>query len=312
MGGGGGSYYDFSSGKSAEEIQSEKAREAESEVQGRKYRSDVNGFLGEVLARSNDRDADAQAERLERICSAVHRDIEGKVSILFGGSVQKNTYVKGFSDIDGLLLIDNTELQGKSPSEVIAFIKNRLEERYPNSTIIEGGCSVKITLSGDEIQVIPALKTKSGFKICDEETGGWSSVIRPLKFAKALTEANKDSGGLAVPAIKIVKNIISQLPEQKRIKGYHLEAIASDAFRGYSGQKDRMSATKHLISACVNSVQRPIADITGQSAYVDEYLGAVRSVKRRNVADAFTRIQRRMNAADSSASVQAWKELFND
>jgi hypothetical protein len=312
MGGGGGSYYDFSSGKSAEEIQSEKAREAGSEVEGRMYRSVVNGFLGEVLARSNDRDADAQAERLERICSAVHRDIEGKVSILFGGSVQKNTYVKGFSDIDGLLLIDNTELQGKSPSEVIAFIKNRLEERYPNSTIIEGGCSVKITLSGDEIQVIPALKTKSGFKICDEETGGWSSVIRPLKFAKALTEANKDSGGLAVPAIKIVKNIISQLPEQKRIKGYHLEAIASDAFRGYSGQKDRMSATKHLISACVNSVQRPIADITGQSAYVDEYLGVVGSVKRRNVADAFTRIQRRMNAADSSASVQAWKELFND
>jgi hypothetical protein len=312
MSGGGGSYYDFSSGKSAEEIQSEKAREAGSEVEGRMYRSVVNGFLGEVLARSNDRDADAQAERLERICSAVHRDIEGKVSILFGGSVQKNTYVKGFSDIDGLLLIDNTELQGKSPSEVIAFIKNRLEERYPNSTIIEGGCSVKITLSGDEIQVIPALKTKSGFKICDEETGGWSSVIRPLKFAKALTEANKDSGGLAVPAIKIVKNIISQLPEQKRIKGYHLEAIASDAFRGYSGQKDRMSATKHLISACVNSVQRPIADITGQSAYVDEYLGEVGSVKRRNVADAFTRIQRRMNAADSSASVQAWKELFND
>ena len=73
-----------------------------------------------------------------------------------------------------------------------------------------------------------------------------------------------------------------------------------------------MSATKHLISACVNSVQRPIADITGQSAYVDEYLGGVGSVKRRNVADAFTRIQRRMNAADSSASVQAWKELFND
>jgi hypothetical protein len=312
MGGSGGSYYDFSSGKSAEEIQSEKAREAESEVEGGLYRSKVNGFLGEVLSRSNDRDADAQAERLERICRAVDRGIEGEVSILFGGSVQKNTYVKGLSDVDGLLLIDNTELQGKSPSEVIAFIKNRLEERYPNSTIIEGGCSVKITLSGDEIQVIPALKTQTGYKICDEETGGWSSVIRPLKFAKALTQANKDSGELAVPAIKIVKNIISQLPEQKRIKGYHLEAIASDAFRCYSGQKDRMSATKHLISACVNSVQRPIADITGQSAYVDEYLGGEGSVKRRNVADAFTRIQRRLNAADSSASVQAWKELFNE
>jgi len=312
MGGGGGSYYDFSSGESAEEIQSKKAREAKSEVEGGTYRSKVNGFLGEVLARSNDRDADAQAERLERICRAVDRGIEGEVSILFGGSVQKNTYVKGLSDVDGLLLIDNSELQDKSPSEVIAFIKQRLEERYPNSTIVAGGCSVKIRLAGEEIQVLPALKTTTGYKICDENTGDWSSVIRPLRFAEALTEVNKDSGGLAVPAIKIVKNIVAQLPEQKRIMGHHLEAIASDAFRGYSGQKDRMSATKHLISACVNSVQRPIADITGQSAYVDEYLGGEGSVKRRNVADAFTRIQRRIYAADSSASVQAWKELFNE
>lgn len=312
MGGSGGSFYDFTSGPSAEEIQSEKAREAESEVEGRKYRSEVNGLLGDVLARSNDRDAEAQAERLERICRAVDRGIEGEVSILFGGSVQKNTYVKGLSDIDGLLLIDNSELQDKSPSEVIAFIKQRLEKSYPSSTIVEGGCSVKITLEGEEIQVLPALKTKTGYKICDETTGGWSSVIRPLRFAEALTEANKDSGGLAVPAIKVVKNIIYQLPEQKRIKGHHLEAIASDAFRNYSGQQDRMSAVKHLISACVNSVQTPIADITGQSVYVDEYLGEKGSVKRRNVADAFTRIQRRMNAADSSASVQAWKELFND
>ena len=312
MGGSGGSSYDFTLGKSAEEIQSEKAREAESEVEGRKYRSEVNGFLGDVLARSNDRDAEAQAERLERICRAVDRGIEGEVSILFGGSVQKNTYVKGLSDIDGLLLINNSELLDKSPSEVISFIKNRLLERYPNSTIVEGGCSIKITLEGEEIQVLPALKTETGYKICDEESGGWSSVIRPHKFREALTEANNDSGGLAVPAIKIVKNIISELPEQKRIKGHHLEAIASDAFRGYSGRKDRMSAAKHLISACVKSVQIPIADITGQSAYVDEYLGGAGSVKRRNIADAFTRIQRRMNAADSSASVQAWKELFNE
>ena len=140
----------------------------------------------------------------------------------------------------------------------------------------------------------------------------FARFIIPHKFREALTEANNDSGGLAVPAIKIVKNIISELPEQKRIKGHHLEAIASDAFRGYSGRKDRMSAAKHLISACVKSVQIPIADITGQSAYVDEYLGGAGSVKRRNIADAFTRIQRRMNAADSSASVQAWKELFNE
>ena len=38
-----------------------------------------------------------------------------------------------------------------------------------------------------------------------------------------------------VPAIKLIKSINDELPQQKRLQGIHIEAMALEAARKYSG-----------------------------------------------------------------------------
>jgi hypothetical protein len=53
----------------------------------------------------------------------------------------------------------------------------------------------------------------------------------------------------------------------------------------------------------------PVADRSGQSVHVDEYLGTANSQERRVVSQALQRVQRKLQNADASKSVDGWKDL---
>ena len=65
----------------------------------------------------------------------------------------------------------------------------------------------------------------------------------------------------------------------------------------------------HFFDRSAELVKAPIADRSGQSVHVDEYLGAVNSQARRLVSQALQRVQRKLQNADASKSVDAWKDL---
>ncbi|MDE2716882.1 MAG: nucleotidyltransferase, partial [Chloroflexota bacterium] len=129
-------------------------------------------------------------------------------------------------------------------------------------------------------------------------------------FADALTQMNGQLGGKLVPCVKLVKGIVATLPDRQQLTGYHVEALAMKVFAGYEGAMTPKAMVRHFFEQAPEQVRRPIRDRSGQSMYVDSYLGDTVSLRRRIVADGVDRVRRRISNADASGSVDRWEELF--
>jgi len=116
--------------------------------------------------------------------------------------------------------------------------------------------------------------------------------------------------GKLVPCIKLAKAIIATLPEQRQLTGYHTESLAIQIFKGYDKPTTPKDMIRYFFEHAPDHVKEPIRDASGQSVYVDEYLGEKNSLERRIVADALGRIARKILNANGSKSVERWKELF--
>jgi hypothetical protein len=116
--------------------------------------------------------------------------------------------------------------------------------------------------------------------------------------------------GKLVPSIKIAKSIMTSLPEKHRLTGYHIESLAIEIFRNYTGPKTTKSMVSYFFEHASEHVKYPIRDTSGQSVHVDEYLGNANSLGRRTIADALGRISRRIRNADGARSLERWKELL--
>mgnify|MGYP000918029282 FL=1 len=114
MGGSGGGYFKISDPAEL----SKKIRDSEEQTKNQQFETDVSAFISELLVKFNDRDVTSISDHLETIKKALEKEIEGSLDILFGGSVSKHTYVDGLSDIDALIILNKSELQGLSPIEV--------------------------------------------------------------------------------------------------------------------------------------------------------------------------------------------------
>ena len=127
MGGSGGGYF---SGRLAPDDLAKRIRQAEDEVHDDTFETDVGAYLGSLLADFNDRDVEGTREVFDQIKTDLENEIDGTVDTLFGGSISKHTYVDGISDVDALVLLNNSELANKSPNEVKSFLADCLCDRY--------------------------------------------------------------------------------------------------------------------------------------------------------------------------------------
>jgi hypothetical protein len=273
------------------------------------FETEINAYIGQLQAVYNDRDYDAVQMHINEIELALSEDIDDTVSLLFGGSVAKRTYVDGLSDIDALVLLGESELKTMTPDQVKNYFFQKLKERYPKTSIKEGNLAVTVRFPDAEIQLLPAIKYKTGYRIADVSGKSWS-FIRPRKFTELLTKVNQDNGNKVVPTIKLAKAIISDFPKNRQLSGYHVEALAVQLFQNYEGPKTPKALLTHFFSEAPKAVLKPLPDVTGQSEYVDSYLGSERSLNRRVVSDALNLISRRMQSADNARTVQAWKDIL--
>lgn len=310
MGGGGGGWYRWSKYTDVEKV----LRETESDEQRNEYEGEVNRYLQSLLTDYNNRKTDEIQQHLDTIRKALDKNIEGAIDLVFGGSVSKHTYVSGLSDIDMLVRINDTSLADASPDEVKAYFAERLRKRLPNTEVDVGKLSVtvKFASTGHEIQLLPALQTKTGVRIAAPNGDGWSNVIRPTKFAEKLTDVNRSCNHKVIPVIKLFKGLSESLAENVRLSGYHIESLAIEAFKGYTGRKTYKDMLQHFCRQATQLVLSPIADSTGQSIHVDEYLGAANSLRRRQCSAAFERLSNRLGRADAHMIVGRWKELLKD
>jgi hypothetical protein len=271
----------------------------------------VNSFLQGVQRDVNARDTDAVARHLDDLMAAIGQDVDGQLKMLFGGSVRKHTHVDGLSDIDTLVILNDTALAGLSPRDVLELFAEKIRQRRPATVVNVGELAITVRYSnGIEIQLLPAIKTARGVRIKLPFEDCWSQVVRPQAFARKLTEVNQACGNKVVPTIKLYKALQSNLPEAAQLKGYHIESLAIEAFKSYEGSYSAKEMLLHLCDVAARRVLSPIPDRTGQSLHVDDYLGAADSVQRNQVARAIDDLTRRLCKADGERDLDGWIDEF--
>lgn len=278
------------------------------------YERQVNEYLQSLLKNINERDTEKIHQHLQNLKSALERDIEGAIEMRFGGSVIKHTYANGLSDIDMLVQINKSSYENKSPQEVLTHFAEQIKRRLPNTEVKIGKLAVTVKYSsGHEIQLLPALKTQTGYKIASFDKGKWSSVIKPHKFAEKLTKVNSENGNRVVPLIKLFKNINSTLSSSKQLSGYHIESLAIDAFKNPANTPRTFKGmVEHFVSHACHAVLNPIKDSTGQSVHVDSYLGNSNSLERRQISQNLKMLQKRINAANATSTSDKWRTILGD
>lgn len=273
------------------------------------YEGSVNGYLRDLLSDYNNRDTAAIHRHLTTLKQAISSDIDGFVETRFGGSVKKHTAVDGLSDVDTLVVLNRSSLADYSPAEVLAYVEQRLRARLPNTDIKAGSRVVTVTYSdGIQVQLLPVLETVNGIRIPDRD--GWSRVVRPQTFAAQLTETNQRCGNQVVPTIKLFKGLQMGLPKDQRLSGYHVEALAVEAFRDYDGRFTTKDMLAYFVESAKKRVLTPFAEKTGQTEHIDDKLGTAYSAPRLRIETALGRISNRISEADRSGNVDLVRDLF--
>lgn len=288
-----------------------KIEESQNEERKEEFNRSVESVLNTLLTKFNSRDIEAIEKHIEEIKKGLNKEIDGTLDINYGGSVSKSTYVEGLSDIDSLVLLNDTSLEKQSPQAVRDYLFEKLKERLHTSDIKKGNLAVTISYSNYEIQLLPAVKTETGYIISSASGKEWST-INPQLFTKKMTEVNKANNNKVVPVIKLAKAIMSNLPENKRLSGYHAEALATDIFSDYRGGYKKSEMLTHFFDKAASLVKSPIKDTTKQSFYVDEYLGKEGSLERRKISDTLSRVSRKMKNAATTSNVRTWTDFFED
>lgn len=268
--------------------------------------NEVNGCLRNVLRDYNDRDVEAINRHLRGLRDALELQDGDVIPTLFGGSVSKHTYVDGLSDVDALCIINDSSLSGQSPRDVIRVMKERITRRMPDTTVSIGNLAVTVKYAdGIEVQLLPAIRTKTGVRIAEPGTNTWSQVVHPERFARKLTQVNQANNGQVIPTVKLVKGLAAHTirNDNDRISGYHLESLAIEAFRNYHKQYDLKSMVTHFNQFASKAVLRPITDPTGQSRHVDEYMGAASSGQRRRAAELFNQMQQELDQCKTNGDI---------
>lgn len=241
---------------------------------------EINKFLEELLKEFNDRNVEAIRIHLNEIVKAIGSEIGGLEQILFGGSLSKRTFIEGMSDIDALVIIDNKSAKGISPQELQDKFYELLSKRFANTKIEKGLLAVTLKFSDYDVQLLPAIREDGRIRIASSTGSGWSQQINTKVFTDKLTNINKMNGNKVVPVIKLAKQLLDSLPEKYKLSGYHVEAIAVEAFENYTGRNALFDMTKHLLATAGKRVLKPMMDITGQSWLIDENFGVEKSLLR--------------------------------
>ena len=301
---GGSSYTGWTSEKLTEVVREEATKAAAH------FEVTVAGLLSDLLA-GYGKDTELVRERLDRAKEILRDETENSFDTLFGGSVAKHTYVDGLSDVDTLLVVNDSKFEDKSPPKILDRVEAILQDRLPKDVVVDHGrMAVSITYPDSMvIQLLPALRTETGVKVPSAQHEGWSD-IDPDGFRQALTYHNEACGGKLVPTIKLAKAVIGNMPEQYRLTGYHVESLAIAAFKGYEGKKTTETMLPLLFERAKGLVLAPIRDSTGQSVHVDEYLGPESSPLRQNVSHLLGGIAKRMRNASSGKSRAQWEAVF--
>ena len=267
----------------------------------------INGYLRDLLRDYNSRDTEAINRHIQVLRDALEQTNYDVLPTRFGGSLSRHTYVDGLSDVDVLARINDSAYSDQLPKAVIQEMARLIQQRLPNTEVRHGDLAVTVKYSdGIEIQVLPAVRTRDGYRIANPAQNEWSGVIHPERFAQKLTQVNQARNGQVIPAVKLTKALAHHFirSDADKISGYHIESLAIEAFRNYQGPTDLKSMVHRLTDYSATAVLQPIRDPTGQSRYVDDYMGAQGGNVRQKAAANFRKMRDSLDRCASKADLE--------
>jgi len=270
--------------------------------------AEVAAAFAEALSEINQTDTEALNRHKNEILKALESAFEEAYDLRGGGSYTRHTYVDGLSDIDILFVLgpySSSKIPNKKdPQAVLGDMKERLRQRFPNTKITSGRMAVTIQFSdGLELQVLPAFRYHSGYRIPGPQGSGWT-ITRPQVFAKLLQERNAEVGGKLLRCIKLAKRICDNRGVE--VKSYHLENMAVKAFEHYSGSRSDEDMLRHLFNRGKVLAASRMRDITGQQAYVDRLTS---QTQRTMLSQQLAAIEREVAKANGDGN--AWRTLLS-
>lgn len=310
MGGGGSGGY--ANGFSRSQITEEKVEsEIENALNNTKkieFEADVNNRLNDMLSSYNDKDTELVNERLNEIKELMSDYLESSIDIRRAGSWKKHTYVDGISDVDCLFILNSSKFAAKSPQSLLYELQLLLQKQLgKNAEVDRGNLSLKITYrDGPDLQILPALESDKGVRIPSGDSDDWSKFIKPERFANKLTETNKKLNGSVIRVIKLAKGAMNEIGLKPNMKGYHIEALAVEIFQGYNGELTKKAMVEYFFLKAAEIVRKPIKEVSGQSQYVDDYLGDSGSTQRETVSSKLKGISDKMTKANKNFSADEW------
>ena len=136
-----------------------------------------NEYCEALLAQHTRRNTQAVTQRLESMCGFLRQ--EGNVvQTMFGGSVRKGTYATGLSEVDAVLIMNQSSLVNQPPERAIDYVRETIQDQLRQNTVSAGNLAVTVSYSdGTEIQILPAIRTNSGgVRIANPGSNQWSNV----------------------------------------------------------------------------------------------------------------------------------------
>jgi hypothetical protein len=82
--------------------------------------------------------------------------------------------------------------------------------------------------------------------------------------------------------------------------------LAIDAFERYHGTMTTKAMLEHFFDRAAERVRTPLHDRTGQSNYLDDYLGGRNSTARQELSTEFARIRDSLKTANEEMSSHSW------
>ena len=270
--------------------------------------AEVTAMFRDVLAQINQIDTEALNRHKEEIFQALKSAFEEAYGLRGGGSYSQHTYVNGISYVDMLFVLDafsSSSIPNKNDSKaVLADMEKRLRQRFPTTETKTGRMAVTLKFSdGLELQVLPAFRYRSGYRVPDYRGTGWVAA-RPHVFTKLLQRRNAEVGGQLLPCIKLAKQICEN--QGVEVKSYHLSNMAVKAFEHYTGPRSHEEMLRHFFSKAKELTASRMRDITGQGAYVDNYLTS--QAQRIVLARQLSAIEQKIARAEGDAS--KWQQLL--
>jgi hypothetical protein len=270
--------------------------------------AEVAAVFDKALSEINQMDTETLNRRREKVLEALKELSPDVYDLHGGGSYTRHTFVNGLSDVDllfGMGPYSSSTISNKDdPAAVIAEMRKQLRAKFPQTKMTTGRMAVTMRFSdGLELQILPAFRYHSGYKIPDYDGTGWT-VTRPQIFADRLRQRNAEVDGKLLRCIKLAKQICHT--RNIEVKSYHLENMAVRAFDHYTGPTSDEAMLSHLFNRAKTLATSRMRDITGQNAYVDGYLTT--KTMRVGLARQLAAIERDITAAEGNPD--AWRDVL--